>query len=39
MVKSLDGLHLCEECGQEFHRRDMVGVLCRDCHDSLGDDE
>lgn len=39
MVRSLDGLHLCEECGEEFERRDMVGVICRHCHDSLGDDD
>lgn len=39
MVKSLDGLHLCEECGDEFAPRDMRGPICRDCHDTLGDDD
>lgn len=39
MVRSLDGLHLCEECGDEFARRDMIGVLCRNCFELLGDDD
>lgn len=39
MVRSLDGLHLCEECSDEFPKREMIGPICRDCHDSLGDDD
>jgi hypothetical protein len=39
MVMSVDGLHLCEECGGEFPHREMAGEFCRQCRAQLGDDD
>jgi len=39
MVMSLDGLHVCEECGDEFPKREMAGEFCRHCRAQLSEDE
>lgn len=38
MVMSLDGLHVCEECGDEFPKREMDGEFCRTCRAQFTED-
>ncbi len=38
MVMSLDGLHVCEACGDEFPLRAMDGAFCQACRTDMEDE-